>query len=77
MELCKISHLHKAINVTGYCLTICALKQQIEKMEKENLKNEKIISEIKEKLIGKSYSEIQDILVTVQGELMEEAIYSA
>jgi hypothetical protein len=46
-------------------------------MEKENLKNEKIISEIKEKLIGKSYSEIQDILVTVQGELMEEVIYSA
>ncbi len=48
-----------------------ALKNNV-KMKEEN---EKIISEIKEKLIGRSYSEIQDILVTVQVELMDEVIY--
>ncbi len=38
---------------------------------------EKIIAEIKIKLIGKSYFEISEILSAVQYELMNETIYQS
>ncbi len=39
------------------------------------MENEKIISEIKTKLKGKSYKEISEILMKLQSQLMEESIF--
>ena len=39
------------------------------------MNKEQIIEEIKKMLDGKSYSEISDILITTQCELMQKSIY--